>query len=174
MFGGAGLVNGLLREAGSEPVDIMTNPDTFLMLITSEAVWKDAGWGMIIFLAALAAVDPAQYEAAAVDGAGGWRRMWHVTLPALKPVIILLLILRLGDALTVGFEQILLHRDAIGTARAEVVDTYVYYQGVLYGDWSFAAAAGLITGVIGLMLVLGANKLAHAFGEAGIYKKADS
>src|SRR5699024_5905270 len=174
MFGGAGLVNGLLRDAGSEPVDIMTNPDTFLLLITSEAVWKDAGWGMIIFLAALAAVDPAQYEAAAVDVAGGWRRMWHVTLPALKPVIILLLILRLGDALTVGFEQILLHRDAIGTARAEVVDTYVYYQGVLYGDWSFAAAAGLITGVIGLMLVLGANKLAHAFGEAGIYKKADS
>lgn len=174
MLGGAGLLNRVLRDNNMAPVDIMTNPDTFLVLVTSEAVWKDAGWGMIIFLAALAAVDPTQYEAAAVDGAGGWRRMWHVTLPALKPVIILLLILRLGDALTVGFEQILLHRDAIGRARAEVVDTYVYYQGVLFGDWSFAAAAGLVTGVISLLLVLGANKLAHVFGEAGIYQKSDS
>lgn len=174
MLGGAGLLNRVLRDNDVAPVDIMTNPDTFLLLITSEAVWKDAGWGMIIFLAALAAIDPTQYEAAAVDGASGWQRMWHVTLPALKPVIILLLILRLGDALTVGFEQILLHRDAIGTARAEVVDTYVYYQGVLFGDWSFAAAAGLVTGIISLLLVLGANKLAHVFGEAGIYQKSDS
>lgn len=174
MLGGAGLVNRILRDIGMEPIDIMTNPDTFLVLITSEAVWKDAGWGMIIFLAALSAINPEQYEAAAVDGANARQRMWHVTLPALKPVIILLLILRLGDALTVGFEQILLHRDAIGTARAEVVDTYVYYQGVLYGDWSFAAAAGLVTGIISLLLVLGANKLAHVFGEAGIYQKAES
>lgn len=174
MLGGAGLLNRVLRDNDMAPVDIMTNPDTFLLLITSEAVWKDAGWGMIIFLAALAAIDPTQYEAAAVDGASGWQRMRHVTLPALKPVIILLLILRLGDALTVGFEQILLHRDAVGTARAEVVDTYVYYQGVLFGDWSFAAAAGLVTGVISLLLVLGANKLAHVFGEAGIYQKSDS
>ncbi|MGO1226121.1 MAG: ABC transporter permease [Brachybacterium sp.] len=174
MLGGAGLLNRVLRDNDMAPVEIMTNPDTFLVLVTSEAVWKDAGWGMIIFLAALAAVDPTQYEAAAVDGAGGWQRMWHVTLPALKPVIILLLILRLGDTLTVGFEQILLHRDAIGRAHAEVVDTYVYYQGVLFGDWSFAAAAGLVTGVISLLLVLGANKLAHLFGEAGIYQKSGS
>jgi putative aldouronate transport system permease protein len=172
MFGGAGLVSQVLRAAGREPLTIMSNPDTFLLLITSQAIWKDAGWGIIIFLAALSTVDPSQYEAAAVDGAGRWRRMWHITLPALRPVVILLLILRLGDALTVGFEQLYLQRDAVGAATSEVIDTYVYFQGVQYGDWGFAAAAGLIKGIVSLALVLGANKLAHVFGEAGVYKRS--
>lgn len=171
VLGGAGLVNNILRDAGLQPIDIMTNPDTFLVLVTAQSVWKDAGWGMIIFLAALSTVDPTQYEAAALDGAGRWRRIWHVTLPAIRPTIILLLILRLGDALTVGFEQLLLQRDAVGTGAAEVLDTYVYFQGVVAGDWSYAAAAGLLKGVVSLLLVLGANRLAHAFGEAGIYRR---
>ena len=171
ILGGAGLINRLLRANGMEPIEIMTNPDTFLLLVTSQAVWKDAGWGMIIFLAALSTIDPSQYEAAAVDGAGKWRRMWSITLPAIRPTIILLLILRLGDALTVGFEQLILQRGAVGPGAAEVLDTYVYYQGVIGGDWSYAAAAGLIKGVVSLLLVLGANKLAHAFGEAGVYRR---
>lgn len=173
IFGGAGLVNQTLRDAGlGSGFDLMTNPDTFLVLITMQSVWKDAGWGIIIFLAALSTVPPEQYEAAACDGAGRWRRMWHVTLPALRPVIILLLILRLGDALTVGFEQLILQRGAVGSDVAEVIDTFVYYQGVIYGDWSFAAAAGLVKGVVSLLLVLGANKLAHVFGESGVYQKS--
>lgn len=171
ILGGAGLLNRILRDAGMAPIEIMTNPDTFLLLVTSQAVWKDAGWGMIIFLAALSTIDPAQYEAAAVDGAGKWRRMWSITLPAIRPTIILLLILRLGDALTVGFEQLILQRGAVGQGAAEVLDTYVYYQGVIGGDWSYAAAAGLIKGVVSLILVLGANKLAHVFGEAGVYQR---
>lgn len=171
VLGGAGLLNRLLRQSGFEPLEIMTNPDTFLLLVTSQVVWKDAGWGMIIFLAALSTVDPAHYEAAAVDGAGKWRRLWHITLPAIRPTIILLLILRLGDSLTVGFEQLILQRGAVGAGAAEVLDTYVYYQGVLGGDWSYAAAAGLIKGVVALILVMGANKLAHAFGESGIYRR---
>ncbi|MBM7499181.1 putative aldouronate transport system permease protein [Brachybacterium muris] len=80
ILGGAGLINRILRANGMEPIEIMTNPDTFLLLVTSQAVWKDAGWGMIIFLAALSTIDPSQYEAAAVDGAGKWRRMWSITL----------------------------------------------------------------------------------------------
>lgn len=172
MFGGAGLISQALRAAGREPLAIMTDPSTFLLLITSQSIWKDAGWGIIIFLAALSTVDPAQYEAAAVDGAGRWRRMWHITLPAMRPVVILLLILRLGDSLSVGFEQLYLQRDAIGAATTEVIDTYVYFQGVQYGDWGFAAAAGLMKGVVSLALVLGANKLAHVFGEAGVYKRS--
>ncbi|MNW65731.1 putative multiple-sugar transport system permease YteP [compost metagenome] len=107
-----------------------------------------------------------------MDGAGRWRRMWHITLPALRPVIILLLILRLGDALTVGFEQLILQRGAVGAGVSEVIDTFVYYQGVVNGDWAFAAAAGLVKGIVSLLLVLGANKLAHVFGEAGVYKRA--
>lgn len=172
MFGGAGLINQTLRQHGYEGFDLMTNPDSFLVLVTMQSVWKDAGWGIIIFLAALSTVSPELYEAAAVDGANRWRRMWHITLPALRPVIVLLLILRLGDALTVGFEQLILQRGAVGVGVSEVIDTFVYYQGVVYGDWSFAAAAGLVKGVVSLVLVLGANKLAHVFGESGVYKRA--
>lgn len=168
MFGGAGLVNQVVGGG----FDWMTNPDTFLLLITSQSVWKDAGWGIIIFLAALSTVDPSLYEASVMDGANRWRRMWHITLPALRPVVILLLILRLGDALTVGFEQLILQRDAVGSQVSEVIDTFVYYQGVINGDWSFATAAGLMKGVISLLLVLGANKLAHMMGEAGVYQRA--
>ncbi|SDD66811.1 ABC transporter permease [Auraticoccus monumenti] len=171
ILGGAGLVSQTLRANGYSGFDLMTNPDTFLVLITLQSVWKDAGWGIIIFLAALSTVDPALHEAAASDGAGRWRRMWHITLPALKPVVILLLILRLGDSLTVGFEQLILQREAVGADVSEVVDTFVYYQGVVYGDWSFAAAAGLAKGVVSLALVLGANKLAHVLGESGVYQR---
>jgi putative aldouronate transport system permease protein len=172
IFGGAGLINATLRSHGFEGFDLMTNPDAFLLMIVSQQVWKDAGWGIIIFLAALSTVNPSLYEAAASDGAGRWRRMWHITLPALRPVIILLLILRLGDALTVGFEQLILQREAYGAQASEVIDTYVYYYGVVNGDWGFGAAAGLAKGVISLLLVLGANKLAHVFGEAGVYQKS--
>lgn len=172
IFGGAGLISQTLRQHGHSGFDLMTNPHTFLVLITAQSVWKDAGWGIIIFLAALSTVDPALHEAAASDGASRWRRMWHITLPALRPVIILLLILRLGDSLTVGFEQLILQRAAVGAQVSDVIDTYVYYQGVIYGDWSFAAAAGLAKGVVSLALVLGANKLAHVFGESGVYQKS--
>ena len=172
MFGGAGLVSQTLRQHGYSGFDLMTNPHSFLVLITMQSVWKDAGWGIIIFLAALGTVSPELYEAAAVDGANRWRRIWHITLPALRPVILLLLILRLGDALSVGFEQLILQRGAVGPGVSEVIDTYVYYQGVVNGDWGFAAAAGLVKGVVSLGLVLGANKLAHMFGEAGVYQKA--
>jgi putative aldouronate transport system permease protein len=172
IFGGAGLVNETLRSHGFAGFDLMTNPDAFLLMIVSQQVWKDAGWGIIIFLAALSTVNPSLYEAAASDGAGRWRRIWHITLPALRPVIILLLILRLGDALTVGFEQMILQREAYGSQVSEVIDTYVYYYGVVNGDWGFGAAAGLAKGLISLLLVLGANKLAHVFGEAGVYQKS--
>ena len=172
ILGGAGLLNQFTREFGLGTVNVMTDPDTFLFLITSQVVWKDAGWGIIVFLAALNAIDPALYESAAMDGAGKWRRIWHITLPGMRAVIVLLLILNLGNSLTVGFEQLILQRDAVGAGRAEVLDTFVYYTGVQNGDWSYAAAAGLLKGVVSMILVLGANKIAHLFGEAGVYQKA--
>ena len=171
IFGGAGVLSQLLRQHGYDGLDIMTDPSTFKFLVTAEGVWKDAGWGIIVFLAALASVSPDLYEAAAMDGAGRWRRIWHVTLPALRPVIALLLVLRVGDALTVGFEQILLQRDAVGPGASEVLDTFVWWNGVRNQDFGYAAAAGLIKGVVSLGLVLAANKVAHLMGEQGVYKK---
>ncbi|MEV7422411.1 ABC transporter permease subunit [Streptomyces sp. NBC_01429] len=171
IFGGAGIIAQNLRQRGYEGFDLMTDPEVFKFLVTFEGVWKDAGWGIIVFLAALTSVSPDLYEAAAMDGANRWRRMWHVTLPALRPVIALLLVLRVGDALTVGFEQILLQRDAVGPGAAEVLDTYVWWNGVRNQDFSYAAAAGIVKGVVSLGLVLAANKIAHLMGEQGVYKK---
>jgi putative aldouronate transport system permease protein len=135
-------------------------------------VWKDVGWGTIVFLAALSAIDPTLYEAAAADGAGRFRRLWHITLPGLLPVIVLLLILRLGDALNVGFEQYILQREAVGRQAAEVLDTFVYYQAIVPQQWGLGAAAGLFKGVVGLLLILAANKVAHSLGEQGVFTKA--
>lgn len=171
MLGGAGLLAQELRAHGIEPWNIMGNPGSFIVLVTAEAVWKDVGWGSIVFLAALAAIDPTLYEAAAVDGAGRWRRLWHVTLPGLRPVIVLMAILRLGDALSVGFEQYLLQREAVGRQAAEVLDTFVYYQAIIPQQWGVGAAAGLFKALIGLILILGANRLAHTLGEQGVYSK---
>jgi putative aldouronate transport system permease protein len=170
LLGDAGLVNHALRDLDLGTVSIVSNPDAFKALVTGQVLWKDAGWATILFLAALARIDPTLYEASAVDGAGRWRQLWHVTLPGLRGLIVLLLILRLGDSLSVGFEQIVLQQQAVGHDASEVLDTYVYNNGILAGDWGPSAAVGLVKGLVGLLLVLGANKLAHRFGERGIYQ----
>lgn len=171
MLGNAGLYNTWARQHGFFEVNIIGDPDLFITLITSQVIWKDAGWGTIIFLAAISRVDLELYESVAVDGGGRMRQLWHVTLPAIRPVIILLLILRLGDALTVGFEQIYLQQAAVGLEASEVLDTYVYNHGIIGGNWGVSAAVGLVKGLVGTILVLGANKVAHLFGESGIYSK---
>jgi len=170
MLGATGVLNGWLSDAGLHTVHILGNPDAFKPMVVAQVIWKDTGWGTIIFLAALAQVDEQMYEAAALDGASALRRFWHVTLPAIRPVIALLLVLRLGDILSVGFEQILLQRDAVGPGAAEIVDTFVYVRGIKSGDFGFAAAAGLFKGVIGVLLVYAANKVSHRMGEAGVYR----
>ena len=146
----------------------MANAALFKWLMVAELIWKETGWGTIIYLAALLSIDITLYEAAAVDGAGSWRRLWHVTLPGLIGVTILLLILRLGQVLSVGFEQILLQRDFVGPEAGEVLDTYVYFHGVVGGQWSVTAAAGLIKGIVGALMVLSADRLARRFGQSGL------
>ena len=171
MLGGAGVLNQFLRAHDIGTWDIMSNPHTFALLATSQAVWKEAGWGIIVFLAALSAINTELYEAAAADGAGRFRRMWHVTLPGLRGVIVLMLVLRLGNALSVGFEQFLIQRDAVGHETADVLDTFSFYYGIATNNYGYGAAAGLFKSVISLLLIWGANKLAHAFGEDGLYRK---
>ncbi len=169
-LGSSGMVAQLALAAGFDPPRIMGNPDLFKWLVTAEIIWRETGWGTVIYLAALASIDADLYEAAAVDGASRWRRLWHVTLPGIVAVTILLLILRLGNILTVGFEQILLQRDAVGAAAGEVLDTYTYYNGIIGGQWGITAAAGLVKFVLGVSLVWGANRLAHRFGQPGVYE----
>ena len=169
LLGGNGFVAALVEEFGGEPFNAMTNPDTFKALVVSQAIWKDVGWGTIIFFAAIAAVPRDLYEAAAVDGASAWRRTWHITLPALLPVTTLLLILQIGNVLTVGFEQLLLQQPAVGAEAAQVIDTFVYYRGVAGGQWGVSAAAGLLKGVIATVLIIGANRVAKRLGGSGIF-----
>lgn len=170
MLGNTGLVNTWLHARGMGGFDVIGNPALFKELITAQVIWKDTGWGTILFLAALSRIDPALYEAAAVDGASRLRQLWHITLPGIKSIIVLITILRLGDVLTVGFEQILLQQNAVGTSTSEVLDTYVYNNAVVAGGWGASAAVGLVKGIVGLVLVLGANKIAHIFGERGVYQ----
>lgn len=171
MLGGAGLLNHFLRQHDLGTWNVMTDPHTFSLLVTSQVIWKDAGWGIIVFLAALAAIDQNLYEAAAADGAGRWRRMWHITLPGMRSVIVLMLVLRLGNTLSVGFEQLLIQRLAVGHDASDVLDTFSFYYGIGTQNYSYGAAAGIFKSVISLLLIWGANKLAHRFGEDGLYRK---
>ena len=171
MLGNAGMLNTFLVQNDLPIIQIIGVPELFKALLTSQAIWKDAGWGTILFLAAISRIDQEQYEAAAVDGANARQRMFSITLPALKGLFILLLILRLGSSLSVGFEQIVLQQGPVGLQASEVLDTWVYNYGILGGNWGVSAAAGLVKGLVGVLLVIGANKLAHAFGERGVYEK---
>jgi putative aldouronate transport system permease protein len=172
VFGGAGVLDTFLRSHGvSSPFDLMTNPPAFKFLVASQLIWKEAGWSMIVYLAALSAISPALHEAAAVDGAGYWRRLRYITLPGLKAITVLLLILNLGYALTFGFEQMLIQLPAVGPGAAQVITTFSYRNGIVAGDYSYGAAAGLFLGIASVILILGANKLAHLFGEDGLYRK---
>lgn len=170
ILGGSGMINNYLRANGHETLSIIGNSELFTTVITSQVIWKDTGWATILFLAALAQIDRSLYEASAVDGASRWRQTWHITLPGLRSIIILLFILKLGDSLTVGFEQLVLQQQAVGLGVSEVLDTYVFNNGIIGGAWGVAAAVGLVKGVVGVVLVLLANKLAHFFGEEGVYK----
>ncbi|MGH2557738.1 MAG: ABC transporter permease [Thermomicrobiales bacterium] len=169
LLGGGGLLNQFLQEQGWPTVNIMTNPDFFNPLVVLQVIWKDIGWGTIIYLAALTKIEMELYEAAAIDGAKGWRRLRDITLPGLLPITILLLILRLGNILDTGFEQMFLQRNAVGPESAEVLDTFVYFRGVQGGDWGFAAAVGLVKTVVGTMLVFSANRIAKWFGQEGAF-----
>lgn len=169
VLGGTGPWTQLMMELGAGHVNIMTNPDTFKLLVTAQVVWKEVGWNTIVFLASISTIPQELYESAAADGAGPWKRIWHVTLPGMSSVIVLLFILRLGNVLSVGFEQLLLQQPAVGAQVSEVLDTFVYYQGVLGGQWGVAAAAGLFKGVVGTLLVIGSNMLAKRWGQGGLF-----
>lgn len=164
-----GVVNELLYRLTGEKIAFLLDAEWFRTVIISQQIWKEVGWGTIIFLAALTGVDMQLYEAARIDGAGRWRQLWHITLPAIRSTIIILLILRLGSFLDTGFEQIFLMLTPTNRDVGEVFDTFVYTKGLLQGQYSYSAAVGMFKSVVALILVVGANKLAKRFGEEGVY-----
>ena len=166
---GEGILNKILVELGFGKIDFLTNKNYFWAILTIQSIWKEAGWGTVIFLAAIAGIDPQLYEASTMDGAGKLRQMWHITLPGIRSVVIVLLILRIGHMMDVGFEQVFLMMNGAVSDVADVFDTYVYRLGVKQGQFSFSTAVGLFKSVIGLLLVIGANQLAKKFGEDGVY-----
>ena len=166
---GDGLVNKVFESLGWAKIDYLTNPNLFWIMLTVQSIWKETGWGTIMFLAAIASVDPQLYEAARMDGANRLRLMWHVTLPAMRTVIVILLILRLGEIMDVGFEQVFLMYNGAVSQVAEVFDTYVYRVGVQQGQFSYSTAVGLFKSLVGLILVVFSNWLAKKFGEEGVY-----
>lgn len=164
-----GLINKIIAHYGGETIPFLTEPDYFWILVTLQSMWKEAGWGTIIFLAAIAGVDPQLYEAARVDGASRWRQAWHITLPSIRNVIAILLILRLGHVMDVGFEQIYLMMNGAVSDVADVFDTYVYRKGIQQGEFSYSTAVGLFKSAVGFLLVLIANKVAKRFGDEGVF-----
>ncbi|WP_010277610.1 ABC transporter permease [Paenibacillus senegalensis] len=165
-----GLVNTFLDQVlGASKIPFLTDPAFFKPLVVLQVIWKEAGWGTVIFLAALAGINPSLYEAAVMDGASRWRRIWHITLPGLRSTIVILLILRLGNVLDSGFEQIFLMLNPFTMETGNVLDTYVYFKGIIDTNFSFATAVGLFKGAVGLILVVAANRIAKRFGEEGLY-----
>lgn len=149
--------------------DLLSDPNLFVALIVGQNLWKETGYGTIIYLSALSSVDPQLYEAAKIDGAGRWNLMWHVTLPAIRGTIVIMLIMKVGSLLNTGYEQIFLMQNAMNRSVSDVFDTYVYTRGVQQGQYSLATTAGLFKSVVSLIMVLGANKAAKMLGESGMY-----
>jgi putative aldouronate transport system permease protein len=164
-----GIFTNMLVNAGLPKINFLMSNDWFRPMIILEVIWKESGWGTIIFLAALSGVDPTLYEAAKMDGASRMRQLWHITLPAIRSTIVILFILRLGSFLDTGFEQVFLMLNSTNREVGEVFDTYVYVNGVLQGQFSFSTAVGLFKSLVGLILVLAANKAAKKIGEQGVY-----
>jgi putative aldouronate transport system permease protein len=164
-----GLFQKWLVSIGAEPFTIMMNPDKFIPTYILQNIWRDTGWGTIIYLAALAGVDPHLYEAARMDGASRLRQLWHITLPSIRSTIVILFVLRLGDILDLGFEHVYLLLNSLNREVAEIFDTYVYTSGILNGMYSYSTAVGVFKSLVGLVLVIIANRISKKLGEEGIF-----
>jgi putative aldouronate transport system permease protein len=164
-----GIVNEILAMIGMNEINPLMSESAFRPMIILQQIWKEVGWGTIIFLAALAGVNVELYESATIDGAGRFKQMFHITLPAIRSTIIILLILRMGSFMDSGFEQIYLMLNPLNRDVGEVFDTYVYSVGLTGGQFSYSTAIGFFKSIVGLFLVILANRLAKVFGEEGVY-----
>ncbi|WP_084423288.1 ABC transporter permease [Cohnella thermotolerans] len=164
-----GIVNAVLKFFGVEPIYFMASTFWWPISFVGSSIWRDAGFGTILYLAAMASVNPQLYEAAAIDGASRWRQIWHVTLPGIRSTIAILLVLQMGHMMDVGFEQVYtLQNSAVGSV-SEVISTYVYKRGIVGLQYSYTTALGLFQSVVSLILVVAVNRFIRAMGERGLW-----
>ncbi|MCJ8008395.1 ABC transporter permease [Lederbergia wuyishanensis] len=164
-----GIVNFLITAFGGDPVNFLASKIFFIPVLLLTDIWKEIGYGAIIYLATIASIDPALYEAAEMDGAGRFKKMIHITLPSIMPMVIILFILRLGGILNAGFDQILNLYNPLVYEVADIIDTYVYRSGLEQFQFDYATAVGLFKNVIGIIFILGANAIIRRKSEHGIW-----
>jgi putative aldouronate transport system permease protein len=164
-----GTVNQLVRAFGGEAIAFLQRPEWFRFLYVGSEAWQTVGWGTILYLAAFTTIDDSLYEAATIDGANRWQRIWHVTLPGIRPTMVTLLILSTGSFLNVGFEKVLLLYTPLTYSTADVISTYLYRVGLISNNLSYAAAIGLFQAIIGLSMVLTANTVARRVVGASLW-----
>lgn len=164
-----GIVNTLLGWLGIDSIYFLTKPEWFRPIFVGAGIWQEAGFGSIVFLAAIAGVNPSLYESAVVDGANRWQMMWRITIPAILPTIIIMLIIRIGNVMEVSFELIILLYQPATYETADVVNTFVYRQGLQSGQYDFAAAAGLFNAVVAFVLVMAANTLSRRYSRTSLW-----
>ncbi|MBI5653749.1 MAG: sugar ABC transporter permease [Chloroflexi bacterium] len=165
----SGMINEVIKALGGQPISFLTSPAWFRQVVILSDIWKETGWSTILYLAALLSVNPDLYEAAEVDGASRWRRIWHISLPSIIPVVVLVTLLRLGNILDGGFSQIWVLYSVPVYSVGDIIDTWVYRSGVLDFQFSLATAVGLFKGVIGLALILFANKIAQRVAQQSLF-----
>ncbi len=164
-----GPINNLINALGLKPIGFFENSTLFPFTLMFTDVWKGFGWGSILYLAAFANINPELYEAAIIDGASRWKRIWYVTLPGIRPTIVLLLTLSLGNILNAGFEQVLMMYNPLVYSTGDIIDTYVYRAGLNGGQFSLGAAVGLLKSAVGAVLIITSNKLAYKFAGYRIF-----
>lgn len=164
-----GVVNMALKAVGLEPIYFMASPVWWPVSFVLSGIWKEAGFGTILYMAAMTAIDPTLYEAAKIDGASKLRQIWHVTLPGIRSTAAILLILQVGRMMDVGFEQVYTMKNPAVTRVAEVISTYVYTRGIENLQYSYTTALGLFQSVVALVLVFSVNWLIKAMGERGLW-----
>ncbi|MCM8900527.1 ABC transporter permease subunit [Caldicoprobacter algeriensis] len=164
-----GLINTVLAVLGVEPKAWLRVPGAFRIIYVSSGIWQEVGWGSIIYLAALSNIDPQLYEAATIDGANRWQKMWHITIPGIIPTIVIMFILRMGSMLSVGAEKIILLYNPTTYEVADVISTFVYRRGLMENDYSFSAAVGLFNSVVNFMFLIIANTISRRVSESSLW-----
>ncbi|GIP36049.1 sugar ABC transporter permease [Paenibacillus sp. J2TS4] len=165
----SGLVNHFLIWLGFEPIHFMAKQELFSTIVVFSDVWQAAGWGAIIYLAALSAISPELHETAMIDGASKLQRIWHIDIPGIMPTVIILLIFNLGSLLSVGFEKIYLMQNSLNIARSEVIPTYVYKVGLQGGQYSFSTAVGVLNNVVNFVLIVAVNQVARKVSSTSLW-----